>query len=363
MGTVALLIAAGCGGSKSSNDIDAFVWPDGSGGADANTQVDGAVQNDAAPGQDGTTTPDGTTPGDGGAPDDGGTPGDGGMPSGWTAVTSPTTNHLRDVWLASTTFGVAVGDSGTIVTYDGTDWTLETGVPTSEDLYGVWGSSPTSVYAAGNGGTILSFDGTSWTSVGPGGNTNFRDIGGGGGNVIAVGSAAVSDVAWMSTGGAFAVENTGATGSLYGAWGTGGQIVVVGLSGEILRRQGGNWSAMTSGVTEWLTGIHGLSGHEIWVTGDDGMILGWDGTSWTQETSNVTAHVRRVWAADSNNVFAAGYDTSQPTDQGGFILMRGTNGAWQQMTIPTSPNLWGICGTSATQIFAVGWNGTILEGP
>jgi hypothetical protein len=332
--------------------VDAATNPDAAQYEDAATEEDGATQPDAAQQEDAAADIDGE------AEQDAETEQDGDIPTGWTLVTSPTSETLRDVWMATSSFGVAVGDNGTVITYDGSNWSTVGSVPTSEDLYGVWGSDASNVYAAGNGGTIIHWDGSDWTDVSPAANTNFRDIGGAGSTVIAVGSGV-----YMSTGGAFSQEDTGATQTLYGAWGTGSTLFLVGLSGTIIQGQGGNWSTMTTPNSEWLTGISGLSSSEMWASGDDGMIMGYDGSNWTEETSSTSAHVRRVWAGDASNIYAAGYDTSQPTSEGGFILKRDAGPTWQTVTIPTCGNLWSIHGADTSEIWAVGWNGDILRGP
>jgi len=73
--------------------------------------------------------------------------------SGWTAMTIPNTGVLNDLWGSSARDVFAVGDDGTILHYDGTEWTATT--PSDRTLLGVWGSTPADVFAVGNGGEIL----------------------------------------------------------------------------------------------------------------------------------------------------------------------------------------------------------------
>lgn len=76
-------------------------------------------------------------------------------------------------------------------------------VPTSEDLYAIWGSSPNDVYVVGDKATILHWDGSTWSHA--------------------------------ST---FTPDH--ATPTLYGVWGSGGEVWAVG-TGAILRlRHGGD---------------------------------------------------------------------------------------------------------------------------
>jgi hypothetical protein len=69
-------------------------------------------------------------------------------------MTSGTSNWLFGVWGSSGSNVFAVGDSGTILHYDGSSWSSMTS-GTSNDLEGVWGSSGSNVFATGEGGTIL----------------------------------------------------------------------------------------------------------------------------------------------------------------------------------------------------------------
>ena len=69
-------------------------------------------------------------------------------------MTSGTQQHLRDVWGTSTTDVYAVGDSGTILHYDGATWNSMTS-GTSLLLFGVWGMSSSDFVAVGEFGVIL----------------------------------------------------------------------------------------------------------------------------------------------------------------------------------------------------------------
>ena len=115
---------------------------------------------------------------------------------GWTVVSSPVTQTLRGVRGTSPSNVWAVGDAGTMIRFDGTQWSIvsspstsgltsvwaggsasqawasgvaggmfywngltwsKTPTPTNDDLAGVWGTSPTNVWAIGAVGTILHY--------------------------------------------------------------------------------------------------------------------------------------------------------------------------------------------------------------
>jgi hypothetical protein len=81
----------------------------------------------------------------------------------WSAMTSGTSNTLRGVW-GDASWVYVVGSSGTIrrCPNGGTSWTaMSSG--TSNTLYDVWGSSSSDVYAVGDSGTMLHYDGSAWS--------------------------------------------------------------------------------------------------------------------------------------------------------------------------------------------------------
>ncbi|MDH5374889.1 MAG: hypothetical protein OEW95_03645 [Candidatus Bathyarchaeota archaeon] len=78
--------------------------------------------------------------------------------------TSPTTADLLDVFMVGSSDGWAVGRGGTIIRWDGTDWSTVTS-PTTKDLYEVFMVSTDDGWAVGWGGTIICWDGTSWSNV------------------------------------------------------------------------------------------------------------------------------------------------------------------------------------------------------
>jgi len=82
----------------------------------------------------------------------------------WSSIPSGTANTLRSVWMVSGTDGWAVGDAGTIVRWNGAAWAAETS-PTPNNLNAVQALTSTDVWAVGDGGTIIHRDGIGWTLV------------------------------------------------------------------------------------------------------------------------------------------------------------------------------------------------------
>ena len=75
--------------------------------------------------------------------------------------TSPTTRHLYSVFMVSPDDGWAVGAFGTIIHWDGADWSNVTS-PTTFQLNSVFMLSASDGWAVGISGTIIQWTGTEW---------------------------------------------------------------------------------------------------------------------------------------------------------------------------------------------------------
>jgi hypothetical protein len=76
-------------------------------------------------------------------------------------VSVPTQSRLRAVWGSAANDVFAVGDTGTVLRYDGIAWRAFPR-PTARDLRALWGRGPTEVYAVGDSGTVLRYNGVTW---------------------------------------------------------------------------------------------------------------------------------------------------------------------------------------------------------
>jgi hypothetical protein len=273
--------------------------------------------------------------------------------AGWTAMNSWTTGYLTDVGGCSGSDVFAVGESGTIVHYDGSNWsTMSSG--TTEHLYGVWCNSGSDVFVVGAGGTILHYDGITWTAMTSGTTTAyFSDVwGSSGSDVFAVGSSGTvlhyNGTAWSSM--------SSATGEgLTGVWGSSGSdVFAVGDHSIKIHYNGTSWSAMLPVTTGSLNGIWGSSGSDVFAVGESGTILHYDGTTWTAMSSGTTTDsFQDVWGSSGTDVFAV----SQP-----IFHYDGTG--WSEMVDGSSWSPWhlnGIWGSSGSDVFAAGGIGIILH--
>ena len=75
--------------------------------------------------------------------------------------TSPTTANLGSVYMVGADDGWAVGSDGTIIRWDGTEWSNVTS-PTTKTLYSVFMVGADDGWAVGDYGTIIHWTGTEW---------------------------------------------------------------------------------------------------------------------------------------------------------------------------------------------------------
>ncbi len=218
---------------------------------------------------------------------------------------------LKGLWGNSETDVFAVGYNGTVLHYDGINWSSMTS-GTTEFLYGVWGSSGIDVFTVGLNGTVIHYDGINWSSM-----------------------------------------TSGTIEHLNGVWGSSGtNVFAVGYNGTVLHYDGINWSSMTSGTTEHLDDVWGSSGTDVFAVGDNGTVIHYDGNNWSAMAGGTIEHLHGVWGGSGTDVFAVG-------DNGTVIHYDGIN--WSAMAGGTTRNLMDVWGSSGTDIFAVGNMGTILN--
>jgi hypothetical protein len=235
--------------------------------------------------------------------------------------------------------------------WSSTGWKA-TAITGTTRLYGVWGKSATEVYAVGETGTILKFDGTSWKSQSSGSTADFRAVFGpaSGGYVYAVGGEIyrLEGSSWVSNN-----TSTYYCTDLNGIWGTSeSNLFAVGSSGDVCYRYSptsGYWSNMYLSITEDLKGIWGASATEIYVVGSAGVIVKGNGTTsssgWSKMSSPTSSDLQTVWGTSSTDVWAAGFD-------GVLVHYDGTS--WSKVSTGSSSYFYGVHGSGSTNVFLVG---------
>ncbi len=329
------------------------------------------------------------------------------------AASSPNGGLFRfdgTVWTVETTLGTAnksglscpapgqvfVMNGPAMLKRSGTSWVTlpNTGLPTGRLLQ--WGVvSANEIYAYGDSASsargFYRYDGSVWRSVGqlrftqPGGKMLADPRGGAAyvasafGRIEKVTPTSVSvlsyqpglrDVIVTSATSAFAVgwnlllarwdgatwtidappANTPTTRYLQGVWSDGpSNAWAVGNSNTVLRYSGSGWSVVSDvnhpiGAVDSYNAVWGV-GSDVWIAGENSILHCTSATACANESSGGSGILYGLWGTSRTNVFAVG--------AGGRIAhYNGT--AWAAMPSPTARNLARVAGSGTSDVWALG---------
>jgi hypothetical protein len=263
-----------------------------------------------------------------------------------------------DVWASSAT-DVYVSSLGTVLHYNGSQWT-NAYVSDADSMDGIWGGGPqpAPVYSIGTNGTLATLSGGTWTeqSIGTavyalwGPNTTSFYTGAGGGIIGYLNNGNLSSY-FLNT------DN------IQSIWGSSANNVYAATSdGTIYNEKStsGTWNQMTTpNGTGTLYSIWGSSSSDIYAVGANGTVLHNTGTNtWTAQTSGTTVTLRAVWADTPGTGYTA--DAYAVGDAGTVQHYNGNK--WINMPAPVTSRFRSVWGTSATNLYVVGDNGVVLLG-
>ena len=252
----------------------------------------------------------------------------------------------------------AVGNAGTIVHYDGTQWSTQASDSTTGFLLGVWGSGPRDVFAVGSGGRVLHYDGRKWTAQASGTTQTLQGVWGSGPTeVFAVGR---QGTILHYDGTSWSAQASGTTLALEGVWGSGPtNVLAVGQGGLILRYDGNAWSEQTRWSTQFLYGVWGSGPRDVFAVGTEGTILHYDGRTWSQQPSPTTESLYGVWGTGPLLRGGVVGDAIAVGVHGTIVQYDGSG--WRTVSSPASENWTGIWGSGPQDVFAVGTGDTIAH--
>jgi hypothetical protein len=327
----------------------------------------------------------------------------GGTGPSWTRMTSGTTFTLENVSGSSGTNVFAVGENltcntscgqMTILHYDGTGWATQ--LNQTGGVEDVWAASANEAFALVTGssfpGPILHYNGQQWAPMAvqppPPGESSEEEPslaaiwGTSGSDVFAVGELFVN----VSLSHEYIVHYDGVQWSqmrvsggdwikLHDVWGSSvTDVYAVGdyqphdsdpseFRAVILHYNGQTWSEVLREPNLALHNIWGSAANDVYATGnsgDDAVIWHYNGSSWAPMSAPVTHEAHAIWGTSSRDIYLLPGD-SRPDQEPGIIWhWDGSN--WTDLHTEAE-GLLDIWGSSATDIFAVGANGTILHGP
>jgi phage tail sheath protein FI/photosystem II stability/assembly factor-like uncharacterized protein len=284
---------------------------------------------------------------------------------------------LNSVSFVSATVAWAVGDNGTILRWDGTNWTRQAAVPGAEiaNLRGVFFRSNALGWAVGTNGTVLRFANNAWTKVTLPANAlaaNLRsvhfksdDIGlavGEGGIILKTTTGSTTNT-WTKMTSAPGAESANLRGVFLPsaqsdrAWAVGDAGTILSSNDAGGTGAGGTWTkqaAVQGAENTNLHGVHFVGVNDGWAVGDGGAILRWNGTNWVKQAAVQGAENTNLHGVNflvSNNGWAVG-------DRG--TILHFTN-AWALSDSDVTFQLNGVHFQDATHGLAVGAEGAILR--
>ena len=137
---------------------------------------------------------------------------------GWylTGITAAASNKVWAVGASVGNGSITDTPGGLVAAYDGVSWTVDRTLPSAQYLRAVWAQSATSVWAVGDAGTILYFNGTDWTQQASGVTQQLLAVAGAGDTVWAAGAGGV--ILKKVGSGAWTVQASGTSRAIYALW-------------------------------------------------------------------------------------------------------------------------------------------------
>ncbi len=264
---------------------------------------------------------------------------------------APTGEALNSLDFVSSDNIWAVGDSGTIINYNGNDWdSISSSV--GDNLQGIDVVSGSDIWAVGSSGKILHYNGSSWSEHTDTGNENWTTVSF---------SSTTSGFAGGSSNNNMA-EYDGSTWTEFSgpvsedineifmlSDGTGW---AVGDSGKILYYDGSSWSEDSDQGWQDILGIYMVSASEGWAVGESGQYWYYNGSSWSQ-------YIRIDW--DTWNSISM-FDSDKGWVLGEADEARVWDGvSWEFQEIPTTQTINDVEAISGNDVWAVGESGTIIH--
>lgn len=282
----------------------------------------------------------------------------------WQPLTSGVTATLRGVWGTSATDVILVGETGTILHYDGKTFTPETGAE-GFDLDAVGGDAAGRVWAVGKGpgafeGVVLERKGTSWSKDATAPMNLGEDRGifvAGPGDVYVISDEIqhLSGGVWTTLGHPFPTTgraiwaSSNATPPLLFA---GGQNYLAGSMYRGQPQMDGSvaWIDQDIPLSDVITAVWGFAEDDVYAVGYD-TNMRFDGTTWSTTNLGSTGLVA-LWGASSKDLYGVGAQ--------GTIVHRhdGTPGIEAS---GVTAFLSGVWGDGKGTVFAAGSEGAVLR--
>ena len=161
-------------------------------------------------------------------------------------------------------------------------------------------------------------------------------------------------------------EFTGTAANLRGLWGTDDALWAVGDEFTVLKRPEGDWNAL-----EWPADVTQKSairetydvpeleavwsdGTTTFVAGEKGQVYRWEDGAWNKEVTGTNFGLVAMWGTSPTNLYAVG--------QQGTVVHRNEDAIWWKVAAGTPHPLRRIWGDSSGTVWIVGDFGVLLHG-
>ncbi len=265
----------------------------------------------------------------------------------WTVTLEPKVRIIRGLWGFSPDSVFAVGDHGTILSYDGTQWQMmESGTDTH--LKAIWGTDKNTLFAVGDQGTVLHYTGGRWQKAESPVRESLSCIRGqSADNIFAAGE---KGTILHFDGSRWKRLESGTKTTFFSLWSIpGSDVFAVGGGGTILRYSSNAWNPMNSPDNRKLYSVWGRSNSDIYASGS-GAVLYFDGRNWEIQEDNFYL-LSTFWGLSSSEIFAAGYSIA-----GESIVLRYENERWEDTGMNSKIPVYDLWGNTAAGLFAGGGN-------
>lgn len=271
----------------------------------------------------------------------------------------PQGNALHAVRALAADRVVAVGDRGTVLTFDGTSWALED-VPTRERLLDLASAPTGELFAVGEHGTVLRRDAAgTWTALTSGTEARLHGVVAlGASDVVAVGDGGLAlhfdGSAWTrETLPADLPEGTDLIALAHG----GDATYALGARGTdaaperlVLARDAAGWRALST--------VTGDDAGSIVVLADGTLVLSGsgahhgDGSTWRERSFGSDRPLDALFVAGPDDVWAAGYEGR---------IAHWNGHAWTRAELPTVLDADDVDGTGPSDVWVVGEHGLVAH--